>query len=291
MERTATKSMKKKTIPKDSGLFGTIERLKPRKLHNFFSDLAITTDSVVAKVRIVTNDSTRRISVDWGDLEADTLTIRPGINIDLSPVFGEPNPLPDGTYELFHAYQEPEDRREFERHVTVRIEDGAGNVDQRSQTITLTPKYRMTVYQASVRLLGPCDFGGSTSEFEITQNVNGTETGRWGWKPSNNFFSDSQYFRLDGSHFAREYEVGGDNIYYSFVFRETDGILNADDKGTHSRSLGFQTETGLIEQDVTVADPNGFGSCKVRIRYDLEVMLIKPLPSLGGQATFFKAEL
>ena len=291
MEKTATKSIKKSKPIKDPNIFGTIERLKPRKLHNFFTDLTITTDSVVAKVRIVTNDATRLISVDWGDLQADTLTIRPGINLDLSPVFGEPNPLPDGTYELFHAYEEQEDRGEFERHVTVRIEDSAGNVDQRSQTITLTPKYRMTVYQASVRLLGPCDFGGSTSEFEITQNVNGTETGRWSWKPSNNFFSDSQYFRLQGSHFTREYEVGGDTNYYSYVFRETDGFLNADDKGTHGRSLGFQTETGLVEQDVTVADPNGFGSCIVRIRYDIEVMLIKPLPSLGGQATFFKAAL
>ena len=144
METTATKSATKSTnkskLPKVPGSFGTIERLKPRILHNFFSELDITTDSVVAKVRIVTNDATRRISIDWGDLEADNLMIRPGINLDLSPVFGEPNPLPDGTYELFHAYQEQEDRGEFERHVTVRIEDSAGNVDQRSQTITLTPK-------------------------------------------------------------------------------------------------------------------------------------------------------
>ena len=73
--------------------FGSIKRLKPRKLHNFFTDLEVTSDSVVAKVRIVTNDATRRIVVDWGDLDSDILTIRPGINIDLSPVFGEPNPI------------------------------------------------------------------------------------------------------------------------------------------------------------------------------------------------------
>ena len=199
-------------------------------------------------------------------------------------------PLPDGTYELFHAYAEPEERQTFERHVTVRIEDSAGRVDQRSTTLTITPKYRMTVYRASVRLLNGCDFGGSTSEFEITQNVEGVETGRWEWEPSNNFFSDSQYFLLEDSHFARIYEVGGPNVYYNFKFREKDGFLNADDKGTHSKFLGFNTETGLVEQDVTVTDGNGFGSCKLRIRYDLEVTLIRPLPSVGGQATFFKAQ-
>ena len=288
METSTTKTARGKKLPQETALYGTIKRLKARKLHNFFSELEITSDSVVAKVRIVTNDATRRITIDWGDLDADTLTIRPGINLELSPVFGEPNPLPDGTYELFHAYQEPEDRQAFERHITVRIEDSEGKVDQRSQTLTLTPKYRMTVYRASVRLLNGCDLGGSTSEFEITQNVDGVETGRWQWKPSNNFFSDSQYFLLEDSHFARVYEVGGDTIYYSYVFRESDGFLNADDKGTHSRSLGFQTETGLVEQDVTVADPNGFGSCKVRIRYDVEATLIKPLPSVGGQVTFFQ---
>lgn len=269
-------------------LFGTIKVLKPRKLSNLFSEVDITTDSVVAKLNIITNKATRRIYVDWGDLESDTLTILPGVNTNLSITPGESDPLPDGTYEIFHAYQEPENRQSFERHVTVRIEDNSGNIDQRSKTITLIPKYRMTVYRASVRLLNACDFGGSTSEFEITQHIQGEEVGRWEWKPSNNFFSESQFFLLPESQFSRVYESGGEIIYYSYDFREKDGFLNADDKGRHSGSLGFQTESGQVESDVIVTDPV-FGGCKARIRYDIGVNLIRPLPSIGGLATFAKA--
>lgn len=271
-------------------LFGTITVLKPRKLSNLFSELDITTDSVVAKVRIVTEKSTRRIYVDWGDLESDTLTILPGVNTNLSET-GGPDPLPDGTYEIFHAYQEPENRQSFERHVTVRIEDNSGSIDQRSKTITLTPKYRMTVYRASVRLLSGCDFGGSTSEFEITQHIQGEEVRRWEWKPSNNFFSESQFFLLPESQFSRIYELGGEIIYYSYDFREKDGFLNADDKGRHRGSLGMHTETGEIESDVAIADPNFGTGCKARIRYDVEVILLRPLPSVGGLATYAKANI
>lgn len=271
-----------------NALGGSVRVLKARKLSHFITESEITTDSIVAKVRIVTGDSTRRIFIDWGDLKSDVISIRPGLNIDLAPVFGTPNPLPNGTYEIFHAYDEPEEKQAFERNVTIRIQDHSGNIDQQSKTITLTAKYKVTVYRASVRLLDPCDIGGQSGEFEITQNINGNDTRRWEWAPSNNFFSDSQYHLLPNSQFAQIWEVGGPNIYYKYYFVEKDGFLNADDKGIHRKTINYLTESGRVENDVKVSDPT-WGSCKVRIRYDVEVILVKPLPSIGGMATFAKA--
>ena len=115
-----------------------IKNLKPTKLSAFISELDISTDTIVAKVRLVTNNATRRIWVYWGDLESDEISVYPGICLAHSPEFGLPISLPNRTYEIFHVYDEPKDCRTFKKNVKVRIQDHSGRIDQSSQTITLT---------------------------------------------------------------------------------------------------------------------------------------------------------
>lgn len=265
---------------------GFVETLEKRKFHDFFTSLEITSDSVVAKVRIVTNEKTRRILIDWGDLESDSIRVVPGVKFDLSAIDAQSNPLPDGTYEIFHAYEMPEERNTFERHITIRIEDGKGRVDQRSETIILVPKYRINVYRASVQQRSKCDrllfpWDNPSSNFEITRTINGEEGIRWRWRPSNSFISDAIFSILPASQFETIYEIGGNSTFLIYNFREFDTI-SADDTGRHFNTLGRSTETGLVEQDVRV------GGCTVRIKYEVEVALIKPLPSVGSRLTFSK---
>lgn len=291
MEKQASvleRSKTKKRSMEIGTMDGAVKVLKPRKFVSFLSDLEITSDSVVVKVRLVTDNSTRRIFIDWGDLETDVVSFPPGLNVDFSPVLGTPNPLPDGTYEIFHAYESPEEKVAFERHITLRIQDHSGSIDQRSTTMTLTPKYSVNVYQTSVNLLDSCDLGNGSAEFEITQTIDGVQTGFWEWTPSNNFFSEAQFQSLPGSQLRRIIELGGDRIYFSLNFREKDGFLNSDDKGSLTGRIRPTMTTGQIERIVEVSDPNWGSSCRVKVRYYVEMEVYRPLPSIGGMLTFAK---
>ena len=101
--------------------------------------MEISIDNIVAKVKFVTNNATRRIWVYWGDFESDEISVYPGISLAHSPEFGLPNSLPNRTHEIFHVYDEPKDYRTFKKNITVRIQDHTGRIDQSSTTITLTP--------------------------------------------------------------------------------------------------------------------------------------------------------
>lgn len=275
----------KKKVNDLNSFDSVVKVLEPKKFVNFLSDLEITSDSVVVKVRMVTKKSVRRIFIDWGDLESDVISILPGLNLDLAPALNGTNPLPDGTYEVFHAYQSPEEKIAFEKHITLRIQDNTGTIDQRSTTITLTPKYSVNVYQTSVNLLEAADFGNGSAEFEITQTIDDQPTGFWEWYPSNNFFSDAQFTRLPGSQLRRVVELGGSSNLVHLNFIEKDGFLNADDEGLLRIRLTPYMTTGQIEKIIEVSDPT-FGSCRIKVRYYIEMNVYKPLPSIGGMLTF-----
>jgi hypothetical protein len=279
------KTESKKTLERSGYIESVIKVLKPKKFVNFLTDLEITTDSVVVKVKFVTKKSTRRVFIDWGDLESDVISILPGLNLDLAPPLNGTNPLPDGTYEVFHAYQTTEEKVAFDRHITLRIQDNSGNIDQKSTTVTLTPKYKVNVYQTSVNLLDAADFGNGSAEFEITQTIDDQPSGYWEWYPSNNFFSPTQFTRLPGSQFMRIVELGGDSVFFRLEFTERDGFLNADDRGSLRGIISPFMVAGEIEKIVEVRDPT-FGSCKVKVRYYVDFEVYKPLPSIGGMLTY-----
>jgi hypothetical protein len=236
------------------------------------ADFLITTDSVVAIATVVTDNTMRRIVIDWGDGETDTLNYRPGR--DIPTVFDEDDPLPPGTYKFRHAYEVSEDGRPFEYFVLLRVDDRDGGVDFRIIKVTLTPRYKVTNYRTTVRLLSRCDpIGESTSEFDIDQIVDGAIVNRWHWEPSNSFFGESQRFRLEGSGVARELTVADGFVDVRLVLTETD--LFFDEHLVVNESISATQESERIERTVSS------GGCKVLVRYDREVQLIVPLPSGG----------
>jgi hypothetical protein len=233
-------------------------------------NFSIATDSVVAIATVITDDTMRRIVIDWGDGETDTLNYRPGVPIN--PVFGEDDPLPPGTYQFSHAYDVSEDRKPFDHFVLLRVDDRNGGVDFRIIKITLIPRYRVTNYRTTVRLLGPCDGPfESTSEFDITQLVDGEIVNQWHWEPSNNFFAEAARFRLEGSIVTRELTVedGAIGVYLDFVERDP---LSDDDFSAASQHLSATYESERVERTL------GSGDCRILVRYDREVSLIARLP-------------
>ena len=58
------------------------------------SQFRIDVDSVVATATVVADKTMRRIRIDWGDGQIDTINHQPGVPI--APVFGKNEPLPAG---------------------------------------------------------------------------------------------------------------------------------------------------------------------------------------------------
>jgi hypothetical protein len=234
---------------------------------------SVTTDSVVATATVNTDNNMKRIVVTWGDGSSDTHAAIPGGTQLPSPA-GDP-PLPPGTYQFHHAYDVSEDKKSFDHLVLLRVEDRDGDIDFRFQNITLTPRYKVTHYRVSVRLPAGCDpFWESENEFDITQLIDGETVNEWTWKPSNNFFSEALFYRLEGSAITRELTAEDPSVNVTLVFVEKDWFF--DDGVTANMFLSINGESGLVEFTA------GASGCKVIIRYDREIKLIVPLPSFGG---------
>lgn len=263
-----------------------LEPVGPRLLANALQ-LSITTDSVVATATVTPSGAMKNLFIAWGDGATSSLSSRPGI--PTPPVFGEQdNPLPAGTYRLSHAYAEPEDRRTFEYYILVRARDWDGGEELNFVKVALTPRYRVINYRTRVWLTGPCDSAfESTSEFDISQVVDGHERHRWHWEPSNNFFSESQAFVLEDSQLSRELTMDDPGVDVHFVFTETDPIQ--DDVLTFYAPLSAFQQTETVRTQV--GDTGGiiFGSCGFIATYDREVSLIVPLPSSGQEVVFENA--
>ena len=258
--------------------------VKARALNHQFQ-LSITTDSVVATATIVPSGSMRRIDVAWGDGATSSLSSRPGV--PPQPNFGEQdNPLPAGTYQLTHAYAEPEDRQPFNQSVLVRVQDWSGGDELNFVTVTLAPRYRVINYRTRVRLTGPCDPSwNSTSQFDISQVVDGQQRRQWHWEPSNNFFSESQYFVLDDSQVSAELTTEDPGVGVMFVFTESDDWSSDDVLRVYAPLDAFQ-ETETVSSPVGNQGGLFGGSCGLIATYDREVSLIVPLPETGQDVVF-----
>jgi hypothetical protein len=242
--------------------------IKPKAKMNiraYIVDFSVETDSVVATVTIQTNDTLKRILIDWGD-DSETLNSRPGIYLSLPGT----EPLPPGTYRFSHAYAEPEDRRPFLEIILVRVEDNAGGLDFRVQDITLTPRYRVTNYRTSVRTTSRCDLTGLVNDFTITQLVDGEPVNEWDWTPSNTFWCSECFHRLEDSIVSRELTLA-------------DGIVNVgldliEHDPAWSEHLYFNQRLRASQNTEHIERSSSSGGCTVIARWDRDVTLIVPLP-------------
>ena len=261
-----------------------LEPVKPRPLANDLQ-VSITTDSVVATATVTPSGSMKKLFIAWGD-GATRLSQLEAWHTRSTGLGEQDDPLPAGTYQLRHAYAEPEDRRPFEYYILVRVQDWGGGDEINFVKVTLTPRYRVTNYRTRVRLTGPCDPSWeSTSEFDISQVVDGQQRRQWHWEPSNNFFSESQYFLLEDSQFSREFTTDDPGVDVHFVFTETD--LIEDDVLRLSASLSAFQVTETVSTQVGDSDGIFGPGCGLIATYDREVSLIVPLPS-SEQALVFE---
>lgn len=255
-------------------------------------DSSLATDSVVATATVVTDSTTRRIEVDWGDGEKDVVNERPGTLTKDRPV-NTSNPLPDGTYQLSHAYEVSKDGRPFEHTVLLRVDDTDGGVDFDVHRITLTPRYKVTNYPVTVRLKHGCDSQlESQNEFEIQQTVGGEVVNQWPWNPSNNFFGASQSFLLPGSGVTREFErppqsQGGGSESVTFEFVENDPLWDDVVRFRSKFGLDSRGYEGYFTERIE-GEASGDG-CTILYSYSTEMELLVPLPD--GDGAVFSEEV
>jgi hypothetical protein len=263
--------------------------LEPVEVRPLASELQflITTDSVVATARVTPAGPMRKILIAWGDGETSALYARPGLPTSPAEVLTEKDdPLPAGTYQLSHAYPEPEDRLPVEYYALLRVHDWTGGEEINIAKVELTPRYRCTNYRTRVRLTGPCDSADEvTSEFDIDMLVDQTSVHQWHWEPLN--IAGSVFFVLEDSQISRELTVADGTVDVRFSFVETDPFL--DDVLELVAPLNATNESESISHHVLQkggGDSPFGGECDLIARYDREVSLIVPLPDSGHQVVF-----
>lgn len=271
-------------------IFERIKPYPPKNIAHSVSSFEITTDSIVAKATVVTDTATKRISIDWGDGQNDTIYLVPGRPFNIERFTAAVSPplvrLPEGTYEIFHAYDEPEDRRTFVKTVFLNVADEDGGNDIRLKEITLTPRYRIVHYQTRFQIPDGCDFGFEIQNFKIVMSLGGTPIHEYAFDIPDNPAGSVKWHLLEGSQFYRELSdnlpTDGSAIVH-FDFTDEDSIL--DDHGTHSTTLNYTMVTGPVESQFELSDFWGV-SCRVKIRYDREVTLISNIPQAAAPSSY-----
>jgi len=269
-----------------------IKRVKPlpaRKIiAHSLSSFDVTTDSVVAKATVITSEDTRRIFIDWGDGQNDTINIIPGrlgqFNVfDRQPAV----PLPKGTFEIYHAYAESENRRSFTHTILLHVEDTNGGDDIRLKTISLTPRYRIIHYQSRFQIPEACDVGKETQKFKVVMYLNDAEIHNYSLNIQNSPAGSVLWHLLEDSQLSQEIsaDTQPDEIArIRFKFTEFDWIFN--DYGQYSVTLSYTMETGVVEQAIILSDSVS-ETCRINIHYDREVSLIANIPSIASPLAFY----
>ncbi|GAA5220362.1 hypothetical protein [Membranihabitans marinus] len=285
---------------KNSGLMNDVERSSSTQLVNVkpnskdctvkrIINFSVIADSVVAKAIIITDASSRRLEIDWGDGNIEVINRRPGFNNVTQPVLGG-QPLAPGSYELYHRYEVfytpgfgdsviPAPR---EYLVSVRSDDVNGLVDFSSQRIIITPRYKLVVYPFFFWLESSCDsFTDDFHHFRIIQMIEGRMNHNWDWRPSNSFLGRFEGIRLLGSQHSVEYEVPrlGEFSFLSIRFNITEYDWLFNDHIVFNVNIPLYhngREEYFSERIESAAVGDG---CTVHFNYTTEVKLLIPLPS------------
>ena len=232
--------------------------------------LTVTTDSVVATATVHYNGSPGVVTVQWGD---GTLNSRdPNAPID-SP---RPNPHPDppGTITFRHPYAAPSDGDVFGTTVSAQI-----GAESQSTAVLVTPRYRVTQYQASLTPQDRCDsVFDDYSEWRVERSSPSIAAKTWEldvWEPDA-WVGDypTQTHPLPDSVVSVEgtvHQAGW--VAYRVteldpVFDQVGGIRTIDLDpllGSRSVTLHYDDFSGALT-----------GSCEADVRADINVTLLKP---------------
>jgi hypothetical protein len=189
----------------------------------------------------------------------------------------DPNPDPPGTIIFKHAYAAPSNGAGFTATITAQI-----GAESQTAGILVSPRYRVTQYQASLTPLEPCDSwleqytewrvvrsgsaaAGKTWEFDLEE-----PTGWVGDYPGRTYPLPDSIVSFEG-----RVDQAGSIVYH---VTEVDPVL--DQLGSPAR-IDLNPVLGSRSVTLHYADfGTPFGACEADIRADVNVTLLKP--GLGG---------
>jgi hypothetical protein len=234
--------------------------------------LGVTTDSVVATATIHYNGSPGVVTVQWGDGAVNSRD--PNAPVD-SPR-PNPNPDPPGTITFKHTYAPPSDGAAFAAGVTAQI-----GAESQAVAVQVTPRYRVTQYQASLTPTLPCDTVlEQYTEWRVVRRGASLAYKTWEfdlWEPTA-WVGDypGQTYSLPDSIVTFEGTIDqAESIRYQVT--EVDPIL---DQVGGTLSIDLDPLLGSRSVILSYRDFSVYGNCRAEIRADINVTLLKP--GLGG---------
>jgi hypothetical protein len=244
----------------------------PPTIPRVLQSLVVTTDSVVATAQIHYHGAPGVVTVDWQDGSINSRD--PNAPVD-SPR-PNPNPDPPGVITFRHAYAPPSDGRAFGAQITARI-----GAESQTAAVVVTPRYRVTQYQASLTPTVACDswleqytewrversgasLAGKTWEFDLEE-----PTAWVGDYPGGTYSLPDSIVSFEGT-----VDQAG-----SVVYKVTELDPFFDQIGS-SRSIDLDPLLGSRSVVVPYTNFSATGNCNVDIRADVNVTLLKP--GLGG---------
>ncbi len=205
------------------------------------TSLSVTTDSVVATLEIVYDDSHRFITIFWGDGDTGERIDLHSLHSQQTPAAGGPD-LPENTLRLQHVYEVPE--RPYTGSnllVLVVVEDNEGRkTASTARRITVIPHYKFVLYQVVVEFSSHLDTGFE-SEIEFEADMTATHNGEtilernWkadletgpsltgGFPPGTSIPGLPVTYRLEGSQLSHEIALNEEPLFINFIVKERDG--------------------------------------------------------------------
>ena len=207
------------------------------------TSFSVTTDSVVATLEIVYDDSHRFITIFWGDGDTGERIDLRFLHLQQTTVAGGSD-LPENTLRLQHVYEVPERPRTGSNLLVLGIvEDNEGRkTASTARRITVIPRYRFVLYQVIVEFRSHLDTGFE-SEIEFEAHITATHNGEtilernWeadlktgpsftgGFPPGTSLPGLPVTYRLEGSQLSHEIALNEEPFYIQFIVKEHDGLL------------------------------------------------------------------
>jgi hypothetical protein len=254
----------------------TVQLLTPTEVKLASSPLylafEVSSDSVVATARIRFKKDRIFFRLDWGDDH-----ISSGIHLENRLQHtGISQNTPEGEIILTHVYEVSEDKKPFDKLITLRMKASNGEQDVAIRSITLKPRYKVVAHSFHFQ---PKDFEDSFVERNDSWVINlislqpmdqGTNNKQWRFGFGSTWVGDRPFYQLAGATLSHEV-VAGQKFQYKLEFLEIDPIFN-----DHL----FSTRIVLSPHDTT--ERVILGNKNVNLYYTRLVNLIIPLPRYDG---------